>query len=557
MRPAATFAWRWLALFWLVALGTHGSGLYQPMHCDYSSRLRVARDWAAGQALYRETYDNTQPVVYLWMLLTDSSHPAVSAFLAETLLAAMACVVFRSLLLRIAPRAAGVIPVLLIALSGASPTFYGGQITEAPALWWGILALSLFWLSLKTGRLFLAYFAGLCCFLMVAFRIPSAAFVVCLAPPIWQAIARRKKFWPTMWIALLGVASGMFALGIHGAVSGYWGDFLDTLGRNFQYGSLNRVPLATSLVAAAKTCVRIVLNPSLAGVLLIVGLGMLLAQRKLLRRGEKLLLATFGLWLLAALASAYPGSRHYAHYYHLVWPAVAVVGGLWLAPLRRRVKTTTRRSIPATTTVPRLAAGSPLSLWERARVRVFPSAINPSSLPRLSPNRRGSKTGTPTAVQLIDRLTFSLAAGVVLMVALAQAFAGVKALRDWRTGDHPANDVAKVEQFLTANTSPATPILVNVWGDSAELYWRVPRPAPSLAIPHVIPSDRYGAWAQATLDRLPQWIVTDGTPWEPIDGPLVDSRAIALRNELVAAIERDYNEVQRFGNVRILRRNGR
>lgn len=505
MRPAGKFAWQTLWMFWLVALCTHWSGLYQPMHCDYSSRLRVARDWAAGQALYRETYDNTQPTVYLWMLLTDSSRPAVSAYLAETLLAAVACAAFRLLLLQIVPRMASAIPLLLIALSGASPTFYGGQITEAPALWFGLLGLSLFWLSLRSGRWLLAFFAGLCYFLMMSFRIPSAALVVCAAPAIWETFARRRKIWPAMLGALLGTASGLVALWIHGHMQGYWGDFLLTMERNVAYGSLHRVPLAISLVEAAKTCARIVLNPALTGLLLIVGLGMLLAQRKLLRRGEQRLLATFGLWLLAALASAYPGGRHYAHYYHLVWPAVAVVGGLWLAPLLRRVR-------------------------------------KPSQEP-------------PTAVQLVDRLAFCLVAAVVLMVALGQAFDGLKALRDWQAGNHPASKVAKVAHFLATNTAPDTPVLVNVWGDSAELYWRVARPAPSLAIPHVVPRDRYGAWLQATLARLPAWIVTDGTPWEPIDGPLVDPATIALRDELVATIERDYNEVLRLGNVRILRSN--
>ena len=70
----------------------------------------------------------------------------------------------------------------------------------------------------------------------------------------------------------------------------------------------------------------------------------------------------------------------------------------------------------------------------------------------------------------------------------------------------------------------------------------------------------------ATFEDLPEWIVTDGTPWEPIDGPLVDPEVIQNRNSLLAMIEfdslvlkieQDYNEVARFGDIRILRRIGR
>src|SRR5688572_27217921 len=144
------------------------------MHADWSTRLRVARDWRGGAALYRETYCNTQPVVYLWILLIDSPRPELSQYLAEAALAAVSATVFSITLRRELPRAACVAPLLLISWSGMSTTFYGGQITEAPALWCEVLGLSCFALAARRRRFGLAALAGVFFVLAVSFRIPAA-----------------------------------------------------------------------------------------------------------------------------------------------------------------------------------------------------------------------------------------------------------------------------------------------------------------------------------------------------------------------------------------------
>ena len=232
-----------------------------------------------------------------------------------------------------------------------------------------MLGLSLFWLSLKNGRLLLAFVAGLCGFLMISFRIPSATLLVCVVPPIWEAISRRQKPWLAILLAALGTATGCSPCGftdrraVIGAISSLRSAETSSTDRSiacrWRYRSSKRRRRATHPAESfTNRCAADRRRGNVA------------RAATNFERGEKFLLATFGLWLLAALAHAYPGSRHYAHYYHLIWPTIAVVSGLWFAPLRRRVRSSTRS-------------------W-------------------------------PTLPQLIDRLAFSLAAGVVLMVLLAQ-----------------------------------------------------------------------------------------------------------------------------------------
>src|SRR6516165_8011169 len=91
-------------LYWIIALVTHAQGLYEPMHNDLSVRLRVARDWRAGLKLYEETYENTQPTYFLFILLVDSSRPEITHYLGETLLAALAALSLYAAMRRTIPR---------------------------------------------------------------------------------------------------------------------------------------------------------------------------------------------------------------------------------------------------------------------------------------------------------------------------------------------------------------------------------------------------------------------------------------------------------------------
>jgi hypothetical protein len=136
-------------------------------------------------------------------------------------------------------------------------------------------------------------------------------------------------------------------------MDGYWNEMLVVLRRNLNYGALDRIPLAKSVGEGIKTLARIHLANTAAGILLIVGVVVAFFWRARFRSREKAWLVAAGVWLLAALASAFPGGRHYAHYYHMTWPAITLLAMLWLAPLRRMAPVLPRKGNP----VDRLTAG--------------------------------------------------------------------------------------------------------------------------------------------------------------------------------------------------------
>jgi hypothetical protein len=501
LRPLAAYG----LLCYVLCLATHGAGLYEPMHCDYSCRLRIARDWQQGAALYRETYCNTQPIVYLAILAVDSSNPAVTCYLAETLLAAVACVVFWSALRKRLPVAAPVIPLLLIVFSGVSSTFCGGQITEAPALWCDILGFSLFAMALQKGRsalpseqrlaVVLAFLSGGFYLCEVGFRIPSAINAAACLPLLWEQRRHWKLALTLSGAAITGAVAAFFAFFLHGWALGYWGDFVGVFQRNLAYGSLDRVPLAASAFAGLKTLARIHVANTIPVLLLTVSATTLIWRRGGLRRAEKTMLGVAIFWLVAALISAFPGARHYDHYYHLCWPAITIGGCLWLGPLRRKL----------------------------------------------------------VARQIVAPLRGGLVAGALLAGLLIHLYSGAKALRDYHTGNHAWNAIEQAAAFLDEHVGREEPVTMNLWGDWAELYWRTSRPSPGLPVPHVIPRDLYSDWMAAVLANPPKWIVTDGTPLEPIDvslHPDEESRLRLLRERILV----EYREVQRYGEVRILAR---
>jgi hypothetical protein len=490
---------RYFIFCWSVALATHFSGLYQPMHTDWSTRLRVARDWRGGAALYRETYCNTQPVVYLWILLIDSSRPELSVYVAESTLAALSATVFCVALRRELPRAASVAPLLLIAWSGTSTTFYGGQITEAPALWCDVLALSCFALAARHGRVWLAALAGGLFCLTVGFRIPAVLNCVAWLPLLAQS-ARRQGFGRAIGLlltAMLAAGGVLFALYVHGRWDGYWADFVTVLERNLRYGAIDRLPPSASLFEALRTMARILIQNSAAPVLATASLALLLSRARSLRRRQRTWLTVGLLWLSAALASAFPGGRHYDHYYHVCWAPISLISVMWLD-----------------------------------NIGVLTRGAADRRLPRVS------------------FLSWGLTAGVIGVAVLFNTYGAAKAYRDLRAGTHRWSAIADASDYLNRTTPRDVPVLMNLWGDWAELYWRAPRPAPSLPIPHVVPQDRYGEWVSETVASPPKLIVTDGTPWRPIDGP-ADPKDLERLQRL---LDRKYKQVERIGELMFLAR---
>ncbi len=184
-------AWGWrislpaaVALFLTATLATHFLWLIVPLPSDLDIFIRVARDWAAGATLYVDTYDIKLPTVYGLVRLLDSSNPALTWYLAETVYMTIAATALFAAMRRAAPIAAFVPPMLMIAWTGTMGT---GQQTEAVALALDVTALSLCAIAARTGRWWLGSVAGACVALMVSFRPPTLLHLVAYAPVLWVA----------------------------------------------------------------------------------------------------------------------------------------------------------------------------------------------------------------------------------------------------------------------------------------------------------------------------------------------------------------------------------
>jgi hypothetical protein len=496
------------AIYWVIALATHAEGLYQPMHNDLSVRLRVARDWRAGLKLYEETYENTQPTYFLFILLADSARPEITHYLAESLLATIAALSLYIAMRRTAPRCAMVAPVLLIAWSGIGGTFYGGQITEGVSIWFDVIAMCLCFEAVRKNCGVLALLSGVSFCLMLSIRIPCVLHAVAYAPLLW-IVYRDYGIKRAMTMALLftgGIILALATMLIHALSYGYLHAFLDMLARNFQYAAGSRTPLAVSLDRAWDTISGIIhANPAF---LILMALTILVFLPKAFGplRHERLWFWVSLLWLAAALASAFPGGRHFAHYYHVVWPPVSVLSVLWLS-------------------------------------------------------RLGLFTREP-------QLRRKIAWGLAIAFASMGIVLNVRGLvRETFREDPPRVAIQQAADYLNQITTPDQPVPVPVWGKWAELWWRVPRPPVSRCFApqcfYVIQRDMFEEWVKTMIDQPPPLIVAD----ESLIGPLSHNSPYDNTEfrppaghplyHLRQLVDEDYVEIHRIEDLSFLaRRNG-
>ena len=180
------------ALYLLATLTSHASGLWQPMHVDFSCWLRIERDWCGSRAL-PETYDKKSPWVYRLVQLIDSPQPELSCYLAESVVAATVAVLFCAALRPAFPRIAPLAPLLLILWSGTSETFYGAQTIEAFAMWCDVAAISLLALAVHRQLPAWAFAAGACAFLAASLRQPVTIHAVAWIPFFWLLFWRQPR----------------------------------------------------------------------------------------------------------------------------------------------------------------------------------------------------------------------------------------------------------------------------------------------------------------------------------------------------------------------------
>src|SRR5262249_26874799 len=133
-----------------------------------------------------------------------------------------------------------------------------------------------------------------------------------------------------------GVVAASLALYAHARALGYWEPFLEVLYWNRQYAALGRIPLRQSATEFAKNLG--LLAGGFTGLPLLVCFTLALAGPSWRGplRGSRLWLAVGVIWLGAALASVFPGGRHWPHYYHVAWAPLSILATLWLARLPAR-----------------------------------------------------------------------------------------------------------------------------------------------------------------------------------------------------------------------------
>lgn len=499
--------------FWLIALCTHAigfgpygigpGGIGRPMHVDYSVRLRVARDWARGLKLYQETYENTQPTVFLFMRLVDSARPEVSHYFAETLLAAVGALTLHRALLGSVPACAAAAPILLVAWTGLAPTFYGGQITEAISLWFDVIALSCFALCLRTGRSALALASGISFFLMVSFRVPCLIHGLAYLPLVWALFRDRgirSGSLLVLWFCA-GVALPLLAVCIHALTLGYWEPYLEVLARNRQYAALDSVPLRGSLKAFFVNLGMMLGGYTGVPLLVWLTLTLLWPWWRFPLRGRRLWLVVGVTWLGAAFASVFPGGRHWPHYYHVAWAPLSILSTLWLSQLSGRPRRGIGRRLAWAVVCYTLVVAVGMSARAYLQERWWPLRSIHSRLSHESPTR--------------------------LRVEVAAA-------------------------YLERLTTPEMPVPICVWGDWAELYWRTPRPSVSKCIaPYFFDEIHprvFNEWVEAMLAQRPPLVVTDGTMLGPTSESSRHLRTPGFPR-LKEMLDQDYVTIRRIDDL--------
>jgi len=498
----------WLLAYCSLALATHTYVLLHPMPCDNCVYIRYSRDWSDGAKLYTDRYEPKTPVVFWLFRLIDSPSPRLSVYFAGAVLVAFAGGELRRALLKVAPLGASIAPVFLIVWSGA----IGFQhLYDAFVVPLAVLAFA--WLGRAVESRSVALYPGLA---GVAFAIvvglypPTAAYAIAFLPLLIQFI--RQHGWRS---ALRAVASCIAGFSLvwgfvvsHALTSDYWDGFLDAMAATSQYGEIGRVSVHEHKRRWSEEMTRFVEvgGPILATVVLASAIGIVLKWRGL---NGKVWVFTTLLWFAAAQLGTFPGGRHFTNYYAMLIGPLAALGGLGLAAL------SATREI-------------------RRGIRVL------------------------------------LVAYAVVAVGF-NAFDNYQLAKDYRMRS-PSNartQVTYTGEFFDLLIPQNELVVVCVWGNWAELYWRVPRPSPSR---HIIPwnlaetrPEFFDEWARDVLANLPEWIVTDNS----LLGPGVTDEEIRKHSDpfgaramlttpsfakLRAIVRSDYEVVNGMGGCFVLKR---
>jgi hypothetical protein len=434
---------------------------WNPVFCDYSLWIRQARDMAAGQTLYVDSYDIKQPPLILFVKLLDWGNPRLWAYVGHVVLGTLAGL---SLYLALAAtrgvRAPWLAPGLIACWSVCSEPWTRGWCSEAFAIDFAVMTVALLFLAVARGRAALALAAGASYFMVFGLRVPCLLDGAAYLPILWLAWRERGR----------GTAlrlSGAFVLGLgmmiglscwHAVAHGYWAEWWRVYERNKIYASLTNVTLAQSLKAFARHIGGFVTSRDLtAFALAAVGVVLLARHWRRLSRPARAWAVVTACWLATACAGIFPGGRHFTHYYEVLWPPLLVLGGLWPTVFR----------------------------------------------------------GGRDAARLGRRLAWGVLLGSVAVCLAERAVTYRNYRARMANGTHAELVLRKMQQEIEARVPPGDAMIYWVWGDWAELLWRARRPSggrlPDLNIGLRVGThkDVVDADVRQLLKNTPRWVLLD------------------------------------------------
>ncbi|GAB4148519.1 MAG: hypothetical protein Tsb009_22350 [Planctomycetaceae bacterium] len=247
---------------------------------------------------------------------------------------------------------------------------------------------------------------------------------------------------------------GVLLMFVYGKVDGHWDRFLDVTRYNFQYGAIDRIPFSTSLIGALKILAKLAIDSELCVFLVVLTyIPMSVRGRGEDPEGSEFLVwkRVGGLWLIASIVGAFPGGRHYLHYYHVLWGPLSLLAAYGLMRIRR---------------------GD--TEWFGSR-----------------------------------KIQYTLVGTVVTLAVLQNAYGIGKWYVTRNQETNSRRRVMEIAKALRELTEADTPVAMYVWLDHAELYWRVPRNSGTYSIPHVLPDSRLEEWAREILSSKIPFLVID------------------------------------------------
>ncbi|MFO0892044.1 MAG: hypothetical protein U0790_23270 [Isosphaeraceae bacterium] len=447
-------------------------------------------------------------MIFLLVGLCDGPNPILRWSAFQAALIALASILLHRSLLRIPAIGRGGPGAAEAGSPGRGcPDVVGeGQTTEALAVSLEVIAYALALDSATRLRIVGAFLSGLCSFLAIGLRQPFVLHLVAYLPLLAMAARRQGRRGCALLAGALaaGWLFGLAALAAHAVSHDYGHGLLQTIRDNRAYAIQHAVPFGSSLIAFKNRMYRLIADNELAVVLPCMTLAARLLWRARGRRSPRLemLERSASLWLVAALVGVFPGGRHFPHYYHGLWAPLAILSPLWLSRLA-------------------IVAGS----------------------------RPLSRT-----------LALGLVGGVVLACGLLQS---VRVLAVAARGpDEVSARVREAAEYLEATTSTDEVVPYLLYGDWAELFWRVPRPpmagcvAPALFAPHGDSGhhpQRFRRWLSAVRTDPPRVVVARETDLAPPPEPGREPPDAEFR-QWVEWLRREYEVDRRFGELLILKR---